>query len=508
VSPALFRNNTAAQVLLVAFLALAAALLTFQKELNTNGDNAAYLILAKSLAKGEGLRYINFPDRPKSDSFPVGYPLFLSVFIRLFGYNLMMLKSVMVALFAASMASFFFLAKGVLEGKYLASAMVLTFTNYWLLDNASINMSELLFTQFVIGGLIFFRRSSVEEPGWNLAAACAILVLSIFIRAAGVALLLALLLFLAYRRRFVFAGGVLAAYLVLYFLHKPLMADTGTGYVGVLFLKDPYAPYLGALSIGEFITRVQYNVVFYLGHVIQMTLLSFMSDMESLSPAGVLTFSLLIAGLLLAYPFKAILKSDFDLFLRGFIILYMGVLMVRPEVWSGSRFIVPLIPLFYLAAFQNLQWLGERFFKREYLPRVRNLVLAVAVVWSLLNFGEAFRKSHTPLPSDWVDYNGLAAWAASNTDTSAQFCARSPYIFYLKSGRKCAGIPVKPDPVAGWQYLREKKVDYVVVDRFKWSGSTQKYVVPVLLRYPERFSKVAETGKEGASIFKMNGNAF
>lgn len=498
----LFRNKAAIQALLVVVLALAAALFTFQKEMNVNGDNAAYLVLAKSLSQGEGLRYINFPDKPKSDTFPVGYPFFLSVFIRLFGYNLTLLKSVMVAVFVACVVLFFFLARGVLHGKALAAAVLLTLSNFWLLDNASVTLSELFFTLIILAGLLFFRRFCASGRTADLVLASALLTASVFVRVVGMAFLIALLLFLAHRRRFLFAGGVLAFYVVLYFLHKPLVADT-SGYAGVLFLKDPYAPHLGAWTLGEFIARIRTNVGFYLGTVIQMTLLSFMSDMQGLSPAAVATFSILIGAVLLAYPYKRLLSAPFDLFLRGGIVIYMAVLMIRPEVWSGARFIVPLIPLFYLAAFQNLQWLGEGFLKAQYLQKALNLVLAVAAVWSLLNFGEAFQKSHTPLTEDWVDYNALAVWAGANTDTSAQFCARSPHIFYLKAGRKCVGIPVTPTPAGGLLYLREKKVDYVVVDRFKWSGSTQKYVVPVILRFPERFSQVTTAGKDNAAVFRF-----
>lgn len=490
-------------ILLVILLSLSCAVLTFQKEINTNGDNAAYITLAKSLAQGEGFRFISSPDKERNEAFPLGYPLFLSLFIRLFGFHLFLLKGVMVGVYTLCMLLFLLLARRMLEGKYLAAALLLSITNYWLLDNASINMSELFYMLFVLAGLLFFQTFSEKGGSLHLGIACALMVLSIFVRSVGIAFLLALILFLIYHKRYIFSVVVFAGYFVLNTLHKPLLANPDA-YFSVLFMKDPYQPYLGMWTLGEFVARVKYNIVFYLGNVIQMTLLSFMSDMQSLSPGMVIGFSVLIAGLLLAYPYKRILTAKFDLFLRGAIIIYMGVLMVRPEVWSGSRFIVPLIPLFFLMALQNLAWLETRFLKAEYAAKAQKLILAVSIIWSLLNFGEAYRKSHTPLTQDWVDYLSMAGWVRENTDTSAVFCARSPYIFYLKSDRRCVGIPVKPSTAESIQYLEKYRIRYVVIDQFKWTGSTQKYVVPLLREYPNRFTPVKSEGKEGASIYRFN----
>ena len=43
-------------------------------------DDAHYLILAESLATGNGYNLINFPDMPPEDAFPPGWPLLLAPF--------------------------------------------------------------------------------------------------------------------------------------------------------------------------------------------------------------------------------------------------------------------------------------------------------------------------------------------------------------------------------------------------------------------------------------------
>jgi hypothetical protein len=173
-------------------------------------------------------------------------------------------------------------------------------------------------------------------------------------------------------------------------------------------------------------------------------------------------------------------------------------------VWSGSRFIVPLIPFFYLVALQNLQWVGGRFLNSPFQARAQNLILAVACLWSVLNFGEAYRKAHTPLSEDWVDFFSMAEWAKGGADSAAVFCARSPFLFHLKSGRLCVPIPFDVTPEQGLGYFRDKGVNYVAVDRFKWTGSTGRYVAPVLMQFPDRFSRTFSAGKEGAAVYKVN----
>ncbi|HEX7122734.1 MAG TPA: hypothetical protein VF178_10230, partial [Gemmatimonadaceae bacterium] len=46
-------------------------------------DDGIYTILGKSLALGEGYRYLNLPGAPPATHYPPGYPLFLALLWRL-----------------------------------------------------------------------------------------------------------------------------------------------------------------------------------------------------------------------------------------------------------------------------------------------------------------------------------------------------------------------------------------------------------------------------------------
>src|ERR1700730_9952814 len=59
-------------------------------------DDAFYVILARSLAEGQGFRFLNLPGSPAATHFPPGYPLALATLWRIapgFPANLIVLKA-------------------------------------------------------------------------------------------------------------------------------------------------------------------------------------------------------------------------------------------------------------------------------------------------------------------------------------------------------------------------------------------------------------------------------
>ncbi|OGS34664.1 MAG: hypothetical protein A2293_02755 [Elusimicrobia bacterium RIFOXYB2_FULL_49_7] len=490
-------------LILLPLLAIVLGLLTYQKELSTNGDNGGYICLAKSLAQGHGLRFINDPDQPKSDQFPMGFPFFLSFVIRCFGFHLLLLQLAMVGLWAVLILLFYLLAARFLQGAYLWSALFLTLSNFWLLDSVGAMMSEPLFTALLLGGILFFLRYLESGNPFSLAMAALLLMATVFVRTAGVASLLALLAILFYRRKMWPAIIMIAVFILFYLWHKAQMADSG-GYGRLLLLKDPYAPHLGLSSPLDLLKRVWDNGSFYLSQVIQMTLLSFMEDMGGLSPSSFIVFSVSLISLLLFYPPKRALASHPDLFLLIFLVFYAGILLLWPRVWSGSRFLIPLIPILYMMLLRNLSYASTAFLHPDIQPRFGKLMLGIMLLFSLLNFGEAFRKSRMPLTEDWIDYYRAAEWAKTHTDTTAVFCTRSPYLFYLKSDRKSVSIPLTPNPDSVMAYCRIKRVTHVVLDRFAWSNATLRYILPARERYAARFESLRPPqGDRGSEVLRI-----
>ena len=61
-----------------------AAAWCFEEKLSLSGDNTEFVILARSLAQGEGLHYVNDPDLKPATKYPFGFRLMLSPLGKLF----------------------------------------------------------------------------------------------------------------------------------------------------------------------------------------------------------------------------------------------------------------------------------------------------------------------------------------------------------------------------------------------------------------------------------------
>jgi hypothetical protein len=249
------------QCILVFMVACIVGISVFQKEININGDNACYICYAKSLAAGEGFRLANHPQKPKSDQYPLLFPLFLAVFIKIFGYHLLLLKSAMLVVFGLSMVIFFLIARRVLQGKLLLGIMALVLTNFWLLDNSSIVMSELTFMLCLLAGYLLLVRFEETDIIKFMGFAGLLFILSVFVRTIGISVFLTVFAYLILKKQYRLLAGLTLAFVVLYFVNKSFMQPK-SNYLTDLFKVNPYQPHLGSVGFVGFFKRIWDNTLF------------------------------------------------------------------------------------------------------------------------------------------------------------------------------------------------------------------------------------------------------
>ncbi|MBT4500191.1 MAG: hypothetical protein HOC74_20850, partial [Gemmatimonadetes bacterium] len=90
--------------ILIASLLLGAW--TFDPKLSISGDNTEFIILARSMAEGKGLTYINAPDLTPATKSPFGFPLLLAPLERLFPGQWVPMKWLVVVLLSLGMPIF------------------------------------------------------------------------------------------------------------------------------------------------------------------------------------------------------------------------------------------------------------------------------------------------------------------------------------------------------------------------------------------------------------------
>jgi hypothetical protein len=193
-------------IIVVGALALAAGLAVVDRlPVGAFHDDAMYVILAKSIATGQGYRYLNLPGAPGATHFPPGYPALLAAMWRLapgFPANLVLFKALNAIFLCASAVLVTRLARERLgSAPWALSVGFLTAVSVPLLVLGTMVLSEPLFLALLLLALLVGERL-VERPSARAALGLGLLIgLLTLVRTHGIVVLPAILLPVALRRR-------------------------------------------------------------------------------------------------------------------------------------------------------------------------------------------------------------------------------------------------------------------------------------------------------------------
>ncbi|HJU74914.1 MAG TPA: hypothetical protein VJ717_14320 [Gemmatimonadaceae bacterium] len=208
-------TNRLIPVLAVTLVLIAAIVSITPWPVGAIQDDATYVILAKSLATGEGYRQLNLPDAPRVTHYPPGYPLFLAALWKLspdFPNNVVLFKYVNAVLLAVAAAGVYGLARKRAELGAISSgvAAVAGLACVLVLYVTGVPLSEPLFLALLFPALMT-AEAAVSEESLPLAVAAGALggVLAL-VRTIGIALLPAVVLALIIKRRWSSAIAALA----------------------------------------------------------------------------------------------------------------------------------------------------------------------------------------------------------------------------------------------------------------------------------------------------------
>src|SRR5689334_5492208 len=171
-------------------------------------DDAFYVILAKSIATGQGYRNLNLPSAPFATHYPPGYPLFLAALWKIgpaFPANLILFKVANAFFLAVVAACAYRLGRerfGLRSGVALIATVAGTVTTPALFLSSML-MSETMFLALAVPYLLWAEhqvtRDERDVRGAILLGACAGLLF--LVRSQAVALVGAVALVYAIRRR-------------------------------------------------------------------------------------------------------------------------------------------------------------------------------------------------------------------------------------------------------------------------------------------------------------------
>lgn len=475
------------------------------------GDNTAYYILGKALADGEGYTNVFSVHKTPANHFPPGYPAIIASCMSVFSQDVDTIKTLNGFFFFGAIMLCYALFIRFSKNHHLAFVTCLIISlNYHMLMFSTVMMSEIPFMFISCLSLLIFSYIDLDKPFYKQVlffVFIAIIVLAIYVRTAGVALLAGYLLYMLYNKKWIYAFVTVALFIS---FQMPWQARSkklgGSNYVRDLFMKNPYRPELGAMDISDWFKRIGTNTERYITKEIPNASFPFIKIDYKESPGFMGWFKgLLLLGLAVLGVLKA---KEKKLLLAGYLLGTSGILALWPDVWFGARFILPIIPFVIWAVFNGLffivTWLVEKLKLNgltkivQYAPFLL-LILIPAFTPQVKALHLSAENGH---PDKFQNYLDIAIWAKNNTPKDAVFSCRKPSLFYVFSDRKVTGFKnstVQEDLINDFV---ENGVDYVVLDQMGYS-STGRYLYPAIQKYPEKFPLVYQLKKPDTYLLQF-----
>jgi hypothetical protein len=502
----LLRHPPAAAVAIgLALLHLLLALAVFDPTVFTGGDNAAYLSLAHSLLERHAYLSLWEPLTPPHTQYPPVFPGMIAIGLLLGVKSWVGIKLMVVACSTAAVGfTYLWLRRRRRPGLALGVATLVAISP-GVLAQSHLELSDVPFWAFAMLALWAFERlGRGSRKQWlRFGIGALAVVLAYFTRSAGLPLVIAVLAWLAWRRRWrqlAILAAVVLPLAFLWWLRGHLQG--GSEYMQLFWYIDPYRPALGTIGTSELFHRIFANERAYLGSSLPVLLTE-----QPTSFLGVVSYAI---ALLAIYGWVMRLRRPqvAELFFP----LYVGLLFVWPEVWAGERFLLPAYPLILAYAGEGGVRLLRRVERRAVAPAgfAAAGILALLTVPALTSDADAagmcrdqFRAGATMacLDTPWQAYFEIAQWSRSGLPANAAAFSRKPRLFYIYSGHRGLDVPRTQDPREFLQAARANRVGYIVVDRL--GGLTLEYFGPILSAHPDAFCLVRATSDGTAALLQM-----
>lgn len=503
----------------LGFLLLYLSLATDELGAVLGGDNARYLMLAKSLASGRGYRDLLFAGEPKHTQYPFLFPLLISPFAlthrpAFYTHIFIQILASLIPLLVAGWAR--------LEGESRLRSLLLFFlagtipAYYCFLLNI---LTEILFMFFMFSALFLLSYSRVK--GFDLFK---ILSFSLLVLATALTREQGLILFGAVfagiifdsRLRQVKAGPIpfWAVFLAVFILGygawaaRNQMVGEGGIYFQQFFAKNPYQLELGTATFGDMVERIKTNSYLHINHLggFAFPVWLFASKQSALKLNWIF-FALIVLGIAFRIRKKNLVAE------LGFLALF-GLAMIwffKEERFSFA--IIPLTGFYFLNGLDGL----KKFFKAR--EPVLLALLSALILWQIGYTGWLAYKYHQHLiyPREPVAVEGYGEWSEPAIDLAkyynywkqpeqynlafsdwiiiqkvagkilpedAVLISRKAPITWYYSGRKSTWYKMGVSSQKQWEYLKENHATHLLI-----AGNPE--LINLVNQYPDQFRLLA-----------------
>ncbi|HEV7229876.1 MAG TPA: hypothetical protein VGO45_01025 [Bacteroidia bacterium] len=522
---------------ILCFLCILVSLLLFSARLSEGGDDSTYIQAGWEYSKNFFHYYFNF-------NAPF-YPMFLSLPIKIFGINLLLLKALSLPMHF--FALYFFYKAFNKRIPYLILFPVLFFiaVNATLQYFASQTNNEAfyMFWQSLFFYVFVRLHDRLEEGSntfastWKLWLAFGILsFLLTFAKNIAVCMVPVLPLYFLVQKQWKNAGYALGSFLVVKLSFEGLKTAIWGNFAqyksqgGILLLKDPYDASKGTDDVMGFVGRFFDNCNIYLSkRFFQILGLRDPESTELYSGLAFLVALLLVVGLI------AIIRSKnkFLLFAALYTLsITAGTFIVLQARWDQPRMIILQMPFLLMVLFYGIYALVK---KGDFS---QNLYVALILLLGFSLLGTTSKQSAKNIPvlsknlrgdmyygftPDWVNFLKMSRWCADSLPENTYVASRkAPMSFIYGKGKKffpvykvlaydTATKQSNPDTLLA--IFRKEKVTHMLIASIRMDpqrntgnviNTLHNMIQPLMQKYPAKVILVHQEGEaEAAYLYEI-----
>lgn len=442
-------------------------------------DFAAYILHAKNIVGGRAYSDIGFIQNPFNriapEAYPPVFPFLLSTVYRLFGMNLLAMKTMVILFWVGALWLMYIFLRSRLTGIFLVLFLLTVGLHPFLTFFLNNILSESTFLFFVLLSLCLAQHLdkdslSVREKIFVSAGLGFAMSLAYGTRAIGIVLIPAVIMYDLTRRRRLSREATIAILICLFLVSVQMFfmsAKTSSFYFS--FLKPQVV-----LERGIF-----YLTNFYFFNVTMTQQFFFL-----------IKLCLGLIGFYAALRKKCSPVEFFTLFYIPIILIFNK----PPTLFEVVRFFIPMLPFYFYYVFFGVQ---EMVLNKKIMPMLGAIVF---VVIALLQVGPAIAVDrHSDFKNVGVatrEARDLFRYIAKNTQPDDVFIFIKPRALTLFTDRPASVYYAHKNMGDFWAYARKINARYIVI--FKGADAYLKYVVESCPGKTEKFYE-----NSGFQVFKI-----
>jgi len=481
----------------IVVIAATVYLLALNGRISTAGDDSRYILMSKSLLeKGVFRQLVSFDSLAAYDVLYFMLPLLLMPIVAISPHLFLAMKLIPLSAGICFVIALYQFLEGEVSPKTRKLVALLSAVNPWVVEYSTKIMTETPYLFFSMMTLLLMKRYTERSSARFLYLSVIMAMVSFYTRPAGIALLAAIIIVLAFSKRWkhCFAACALALILLM-----PILRDTNhtaaKSYNAIVRKEVHYSSQDRRAKPSQLLYRIGYNFLVYSG--------SYLPDIAARPIAEPVDPRLPTKKINPVFP----VKFAFGIFMGGVILIgfiasakggglkahhfYAVILFLLnlPLNVHGARYLMTLAPFIILWFFTGIDRIAGRYLYAPFFL----FFLAISIFGTAQEIVAQRTGAMTAKEKSFVECN---EWIKAHIPADAVVLSRKFYYTELVTGRKTVPYLFSDDPARQLENIITNKARYVIVGDLGLYLNEATYLIDTVKRYPGNFHLLYTTANK------------